>query len=208
MLELEIKKKLPFFDLQGRMTVDKEIAVLLGPSGGGKTTLLKVIAGLLKAEQGYIRLNNQEMYNQQKGIFLPPQKRGIGFVFQNFALFPHLTVRKNLAYSKKADEEDIKRWLSSFGIAHLADRYPKELSGGEQQRVALARTLLSDPGLLLMDEPFNSLDKGTKSSLRQELKDVQKQWGIPFIIVTHDEDDGVFLADKTYYMKSGSLSEI
>ena len=205
MLKVNIHRKLSFFDLDANFTVDKEIIVLWGPSGAGKTSLLLSVAGLLKPDSGEITLNDKTIYDSKNKIMLKPKDRNVGFVFQSHALFPHMTVANNISYGNPKAKDEVNTWLNTFGISHLATRYPRQLSGGESQRVAVARALVSKPEVLLLDEPFSSLDRETKIKLRQELKDLNRKWQIPFIVVTHDKEDAEFLGDRIISMSQGKL---
>ncbi|MEG6615090.1 ATP-binding cassette domain-containing protein [Peptococcaceae bacterium 1198_IL3148] len=208
MLEALIHKKLWHFDLNIKLQVKNEILVLWGHSGAGKTTILQCLAGLAKPSSGLIKLNDQVLYSSADHINLSPQVRNVGYLFQDYALFPHMTVRQNVMYGLKAKKiskssVDPGKLLNSFGVGHLIDRYPRQLSGGEKQRVALARALAVQPKLLLLDEPFSALDKGTRESLRQEVKKLHRQWQIPFILVTHDEEDASYLGDHLIALDKG-----
>lgn len=212
MLEAVIQKKLWHFTLNIKLKVKNEILVLRGHSGAGKTTILHCLAGLTKPSSGLIKLNEQVLYSAEDNINLSPQVRNVGYLFQDYALFPHMTVRQNVMYGIKAKRiakasVDPVELLNSFGVGHLIDRYPRQLSGGEKQRVALARALAVQPKLLLLDEPFSALDKGTKESLRQEVKKLHSQWQIPFILVTHDEEDANYLGDRLITLDKGQPSE-
>ena len=206
MLNINIKRKLSFFDLEANLNVDKEIIVLWGPSGAGKTSLLLSVAGLLKPDYGEIILNDKLLYSSEKKVMVKPQKRNIGFVFQNHALFPHMTVAHNVAYSNPKARDEVNTWLNAFGVGHLAKRYPRQLSGGESQRVAVARALVAKPEVLLLYEPLSALGRETKLKLRQELKDLNKKWQIPFIVVTHDRDDADFLGNRIIPVLQGKLA--
>lgn len=181
---------------------------LLGPSGCGKTTLLRLISGFLEIESGIIELNGQN----QKGI--APDKRKIGMVFQDYALFPHMTVKQNILYglknsrlkiSKLECEEKVQNIANTLAIETLLDRFPNELSGGQQQRVALARALVLNPDVLLMDEPLSSLDTKLREKVRGELKQIQSQLGITTIYVTHDQEEALSLSDKIAVINEGKL---
>ncbi|MBM3618351.1 MAG: ABC transporter ATP-binding protein [Alphaproteobacteria bacterium] len=172
-----------------------EIACLLGPSGSGKTTLLKLISGFLLPQQGQIHFNGKDVSR------LPPQKRHVGLVFQQHALFPHLTVEKNILYGytgkdKQKGEELLSKLLEDFHIRSHRMRYPHHISGGEQQRVALARAIASEPSILLMDEPFSSLDKGLREQVRQECLNIVRARNLTTLIVTHDEEEAEKISDK------------
>lgn len=211
MLEARIHKKLWHFTLDLEFTVgNDEILVLWGPSGAGKTTTLECLAGLRNPGQGCIRLDGQLLYSDGEKVNLPARLRSIGYLFQDYALFPHMTVKQNVCYGLESDKGksnsvpvDYQTLLDSFGILHLLDRYPGQLSGGEQQRVALARALVCRPRLLLLDEPFSSLDRASRSRLRQELLRLHQQWQIPMVLVTHDEEDAELLGHKILPLRAG-----
>jgi molybdate transport system ATP-binding protein len=214
MLEARLIKKLWHFNLDVHLKVDNQILILLGPSGSGKTTILHLLAGLSKPTEGFIKINDRVLYSSAEKTNIPPQARNIGYLFQDYALFPHMTVRQNVVYgllSKNCNQArsalDPVELLNSFGVGHLIDRYPRQLSGGEKQRVALARALVVQPQLLLLDEPFSALDKNTRVSLRQEIKRLHERWQIPFILVTHDEEDARFLGDITLLLEKGQSKE-
>ncbi|HHW61445.1 MAG TPA: ATP-binding cassette domain-containing protein [Syntrophomonadaceae bacterium] len=213
MLEAQFTKKLWHFTLGFDIQAGNQIVVLWGPSGAGKTTILHCLAGLTDPSEGYIKLDDHMLYSSQKNINLPARLRHTGYLFQDYALFPHMTVRQNILYGLKNQKKsrlkkiDPLEMLDSFGIRHLIDRYPRHLSGGEKQRVALARALLVQPRLLLLDEPFNALDRSTRINLRKELKSLQEQWGIPFLLVTHDEEDAQALGDVIISLDQGQIME-
>lgn len=207
MLQVEINKRLPDFTLEMKFTVADRIMVLFGPSGSGKTTLLRCIAGLAKPESGRISLDGIAYYDAATRLFLPPRKRKLGYMFQNYALFPHLDVRQNIRYGIPQSDDDTEdlyeTLLSTLGIAHLTKRNVSRLSGGEQQRVALARALITKPKALLLDEPLSSLDWQTRRELQQELRNLQEQWRIPFILVTHQRDEAETLGDEIIFLAQG-----
>lgn len=195
MLVANIEAQLDYFDLKVEIAVDKEILVLLGPSGCGKTTALKCIAGLTVPKSGFVRLNGRTLFSSIDMINIPTRLRKIGFVFQDYALFPHMTVEQNVRYgltvNRKASGNKAltSQMLDMMKITHLKNRFPRHLSGGEKQRVALARALINKPELLLLDEPLSALDADTRLELQTELKVIQSRWNIPCILVTHDSEE-------------------
>ena len=202
MLMMRFTKKLWHFTLDLELEVGNQILVLWGKSGAGKTTILHCLAGLRKPSSGQIMLNERVLYSSKEKINIPTRSRNVSYLFQDYALFPHMTVYKNVVYGlhnkrnkKNSPVTEPLEMLNSFGVGHLRDRYPAQLSGGEKQRVALARALAVQPQLLLLDEPFSALDRDNKIKLRQELKKLHRQWQIPFILVSHDEKDANFLGD-------------
>lgn len=202
MLVVNIEAQLNYFDLKVEIAVNKEILVLLGPSGCGKTTVLKCIAGLATPKDGFIRLNGRTLFSSIDMVNIPTRLRKIGFVFQDYALFPHMTVEQNVRYgltvNRKASSNKarVNQMLDMMKITHLKNRFPRHLSGGEKQRVALARALINEPELLLLDEPLSALDTDTRLELQAELKVIQGQWNIPFILVTHDREEAERLGDN------------
>ncbi|NLJ71993.1 MAG: ATP-binding cassette domain-containing protein [Syntrophomonadaceae bacterium] len=212
MLEAKFEKNLWHFNIEFSLKLDNKILVLCGPSGAGKTTILHCLAGLVSPDTGDICLNNRLLYSSKNKINTAAKDRNIAYLFQNYALFPHMTVKQNVYYGLKSRKarnfnfyvEPIK-WLDTFGIKHLQERYPRQLSGGEKQRVALARALAVQPQLLLLDEPFSALDKSNKLNLRQEIKKLHDNWQIPFILVTHDEEDANFLGDIVLEIDQGNI---
>ncbi|MDF9408900.1 MAG: Sulfate/thiosulfate import ATP-binding protein CysA [Pelotomaculum sp. PtaB.Bin013] len=214
MLEACFTQKLMNFTLDLKFRVANQILVLWGPSGSGKTTVLHCLAGLLRPSSGFLKLNGKILYSSEKKINIPAQYRNIGYLFQDYALFPHMTVRQNVLYGlkcRKRKQDSTSRnpldLLDFFGVGHLVDRYTDRLSGGEKQRVALARALAVQPQLLLLDEPFSALDKRTRVHLRHELKSLHQQWRIPFVLVTHDEEEAEFLGDTILALESGWTGE-
>lgn len=207
MLELAITKSLPDFTLQMEFSSHNNILILFGASGCGKTTTLRCIAGLEKPETGFIKLNGQTFFSGSEAIFVPPRERGIGYMFQDYALFPHMDVRKNLLYGVKQHgvkaQNLFEELVDLLKITHLLNRGVPQLSGGEKQRVALARALMAEPKLLLLDEPLSALDIETRLELQEELKAMQKLWQIPFILVTHDREEAKNLGDQIIFMKQG-----
>lgn len=179
-----------------------KITCILGESGSGKTTLLRIIAGFEKTDSG--KLFFEDKLLNSVDMLVAPEKRNFGLVFQEFALFPHLTVEKNISFgAKKASA--VKSWMEKTGLIGLEKKYPHELSGGQQQRVALARTLASEPKLILMDEPFSNLDHSLRFEMRTQLRSILKENGVPCILVTHDIEDVLSLADSAIILKNGKV---
>ncbi len=207
LLQLQIAKSYPEFNLQAELTIYRnEFLALVGPSGCGKTTLMRLITGLEQPDAGFIRLNGTDITK------LPPAQRRIGMVFQDYALFPHLSVYQNIEYGLKVQrlpqqqrKQIIGALLELFRLNELRQRKIDQLSGGEKQRVALARSLAPRPSLLLLDEPFSSLDYLLRQQLQQELRDWQQQLGATFIFVTHQQDEALSLSDRLAVMKDGRV---
>ncbi|WP_018130236.1 molybdate ABC transporter substrate-binding protein [Effusibacillus pohliae] len=210
MLSFRLKKRLRHFTLDISQQIGAETLVLIGHSGCGKSTTLRMLAGLLSPDEGIIELNGRSLWDGRQGIDVPPEQRKIGFVFQNYALFPHLTVIQNVAYgihhlSDQEKQARVRESLALLGIESLAQAKPAMLSGGEQQRVALARALVTRPELLLLDEPLSALDISTRSHVRAELKELLRKLSIPTIVVTHDYEDARVLADRIVVMDRGAI---
>ena len=205
-LEINIIRRLPDFTIDVSFCCAAgTMQIISGPSGSGKTTIMRILAGLERSDHGFIRFNGTVWEDTAKRIFVPPQERGIGYVFQEYSLFPHLTVEQNIGFASVASE-NIGRYLNYFNIRHLADRYPRQLSGGERQRVALAQALAREPKVLLLDEPFSALDYLTRMKLRKSLQELKKSVSIPIIHVTHDLDEGLQMADGFLPLERGSIS--
>ncbi len=210
MLKVDIKKRFSDFSLAAEFSIDREILAILGPSGSGKTMTLQCIAGLLKPDEGHIELNGKVLFDSKKEVNLPPQKRNVGFVFQNYALFPHLTVTENIAYGIRnlpANEikARIKQLLEMVHIQGLASRYPRQLSSGQQQRTALARALATGPEVLLLDEPFSALDAMRREQLEFELLELQNSYKGNMLFVTHDLSQGYKLSSRIAVYESGKV---
>ena len=188
---------------------DGELMVLVGPSGSGKTTLLRLVAGLDQPTAGQIRLGGKDLAS------MPPHRRNVALVFQNLALYSHLSVRENLAFgltherrSERGAEQSVAEVAKTLAIGHLLDRYPAELSGGEQQRVALGRAIIRRPAALLLDEPLSSLDAPVRREFRKEFKQLQRQLGVPTIYVTHDQTEALLLGDRIAVLDRGRLQQV
>lgn len=213
MIKIDIKKDLSTADGKIALHVDKEIyqgdfLTLFGKSGSGKTTLLRILAGLERADSGEIVVDGQIWYDSAKKINLPPQKRGVGFVFQDYALFPNMSVRKNLEFAqKKKNSNLVDEILELMELKSLADTPPQNLSGGQKQRVAVARALMSNPKILLLDEPLSALDSAMRLKLQDELKMVHKRFGITSILVTHDVSEIFKLSNRVFKLTSGEIED-
>ena len=195
-------------------TVGREVLTLLGPSGCGKTTTLRCIAGLERPDSGEILIDGKVVTSPEKGIFVSPEKRSIGLVFQSYALWPHMKVFDNVAYALKIRrtpkpeiESKVKRALEMVDLTGYDQRYPAQLSGGQQQRVALARCLVYEPKVLLLDEPLSNLDAKVRERTRIELKNLLSKVGISSVYVTHDQEEAFLLSDKIVVMNQGVIAQ-
>lgn len=209
MLEVQIYKKLAEFDLDISFQVNNNILGLMGASGSGKSMTLKCIAGIEMPDQGRIVLNGCVLFDSEKKINVPIQKRNVGYMFQSYALFPNMNVYENISVglrARKVKDVDIvvQKVMQQFRIFELASRYPKQLSGGQRQRVALARLMAYEPDVLLLDEPFSALDEDLKKDLLQELKS-ELQISKPVIFVSHDKEEVNYLCDLKYKIKQGEI---
>lgn len=208
MLTVDFTKKLDHFTLSMAFSMNDEIVALIGPSGSGKTTLLNCISGITQPDAGIIALNGTVFYQSgQKPLKI--QKRKTGYLFQDYALFPHLSVEENILYGTKrgSDLSHITALSKLLGISGLLAKYPHQISGGEKQRVALARALAAKPDILLLDEPFSALDDDTRARCQEELHKIHEQWKIPVIFVTHLKADAEKLADRIIKVDQGQMTE-
>jgi molybdate transport system ATP-binding protein len=204
-LELQLDHGLRSFRLSLELELGAETVALVGPSGAGKSSVLRAIAGLLRPEHGVVRLGDERWLDTANGIDVPPERRRVGLVFQEYALFPHLSVRANVEFGGRARAREL---LERFRIGHLADARPTAISGGERQRVAVARALARDPGVLLLDEPLSALDAYTRAHVRTELRELLQELALPTVIVTHDFDDAAALADRVGVLVDGRLLQV
>ena len=205
MLSVDIEKQLELFKLDLKFDIEKEVLAIQGASGSGKTTILNIIAGLVKADRAEISNGDTILESTEKNIYLPSRKRNLGYMFQNYGLFPHLSVEKNIKFAMK-DRELYEDLLDVLGLRDLLKRYPSDISGGEKQRVALLRTLVTKPNVLLMDEPFSALDAELKEKLYPSFSELIQSLNIPVLIITHDNDEANILADKIIHIDKGRIT--
>ncbi|KGD89449.1 molybdenum ABC transporter ATPase [Achromobacter sp. RTa] len=191
----------------------KRIA-LFGPSGAGKSLTLRAVAGLLRPDSGRIEINGRVLYDGEAGVCLPAQSRRVAYLFQDYALFPHLTVAQNIAFGlrrgwrnppRREVSPQAQRWVDAFELRAIVGSYPSEISGGQKQRVALARALMLQPDILLLDEPFSALDAQLRGKMRLELNALQRQLDVPMLVITHDPADVDALADEVFEVREGKV---
>lgn len=214
-VSFSLKKKLDHFNIDINYTFDSGLLSIHGNSGSGKTTILNCLSGLITPDQGRIVIEDRVLFDSSKNIDLPAKEREIGYVFQNYALFPNMTVSENLVYGIKnltayKDAQNRKELLAyaayimnTFRIEHLKNKYPKNISGGEKQRVALARAIVRKPKLLLLDEPFSALDDDTKEIVYAEFAEYKDKFKIPTILITHNKLESELFSDYIVQMKDG-----
>jgi molybdate transport system ATP-binding protein len=203
-----------YFDLDVAFRSAARRVVLFGPSGAGKTQTLRMLAGTVRPDAGHAAVAGQRLCDLASGLLLTPQQRRVACVFQDYALFPHLTVRQNIGFAltrgwlnpaRRRHEPAAERWIETFRLQSVADHYPHQISGGQRQRTALARALVRDPLALLLDEPFAALDKPLRVRLRDELLELQTSLNIPLLLITHDDDDVRVLAEQVVRMEAGRV---
>ena len=212
LFDIVLHKKLPSFGLDIALRSDARRLAVVGPSGSGKSLTLQLLAGLLKPDGGHIRVNGGTWFDER--INLPARKRRVGLLFQDYALFPHLTVAQNIDFGlarglsnpSKRPSEKARYWLEMLRLEQVAGHYPQQISGGQKQRTALARALITEPELLLLDEPFSALDADLRTHTRNEVLQIQQASGIPMILITHDKADAEVLADEVWTMEAGRLA--
>ena len=206
MLSINLNKIWNNFELDVSFDIPRgKITALFGPSGAGKSSVLRLISGLEMAEDGFISYGNETWFDKAKGINLYPQQRSVGFVFQDYALFPHMTVEKNVAYGikEKWRMKEIKELIDIAGLSGFERHYPSQLSGGQKQRVSLIRAIARKPDILLLDEPFSALDWQTRIQLQDDVKNIIKQFNVTTMYVTHDVTEVYKLANNVIVMESG-----
>jgi molybdate transport system ATP-binding protein len=211
-LEVSLTCRLPGFSLEVEWTADEGVAVLFGPSGSGKSLTLRCLAGLVDPDDGRVVVDGRILFDARAGIRVPPQVRRVGYVFQGYALFPHLTVLANVAFGLKAlprreREARAAAVMARLGLTGLAQRYPDDLSGGQKQRVALGRALAVEPDLVLLDEPLSALDAPLRRALRDELGVILADWKVPAVLVTHDIAEAYQLGDRVIVYEAGRVSQ-
>lgn len=202
------------FTLDIRLSCQSQRTVIMGASGSGKSLMLKAVAGLLTPELGHINVNGVTLFQAQQHINLSPQQRKLAFVFQDYALFPHLNVRQNIACGirhglfnpkKRSRYTEVEHWLTAMQLNSVAEQYPAHLSGGQRQRVALARALITQPRAILLDEPFSALDTQLRAQMRSELSAWQQKLNLPMLLITHDPEDAAAFDAQIWHMDNGSL---
>lgn len=206
-LKVELKKQLKEYALEVAFSVDNGIMGLMGPSGSGKSISLKCIAGLMNPDEGRIVLDDKVLFDSRSKICLPPQERRIGYLFPNAALFPNMNVRDNILCGIRAKGEErtkaLQKFLHRFQLSELAERYPRQLSSGQKQRVAMARLMATEPEVILLDEPFTALDKELKLEMEQELLNLLKSYEGLTIVVSHDQEQVSRLCNYTRHISKG-----
>ncbi|WP_175192883.1 sulfate/molybdate ABC transporter ATP-binding protein [Achromobacter deleyi] len=217
-VDLRIRKQMVSGDRHFSLDVafssaSKRIA-LFGPSGAGKSLTLRAVAGLLRPDAGRIAVNGRVLFDADARINVAPQARRVAYLFQDYALFPHLTVAQNIAFGsrrgwlnppRRAVSDEARRWVDAFELGAIVGSYPNEISGGQKQRVALARALMLKPDILLLDEPFSALDSQLRGKMRQELNALQRQLDVPMLLITHDPADVDALADEVFEVREGKV---
>ncbi|MEO6025186.1 MAG: ATP-binding cassette domain-containing protein [Burkholderiales bacterium] len=219
-LEVSIRKSLQAqgrrFELDVEFNSSDQVMVIFGASGSGKTLTMQAIAGLIKPDSGRISLNGGIVFDSAHGINLPARERKVGYLFQDYALFPHMTVAENIGFSLlrtalgglgKDALRQVNEFLAVFELEEMGNNYPQHLSGGQRQRVALARALIRKPDILLLDEPFAALDPMLRERMRVELLSIQARFGIPMMLITHDPADVEFFAEKLLVFKQGRVQQ-
>ncbi|WP_413460065.1 ATP-binding cassette domain-containing protein [Herbaspirillum huttiense] len=217
-VELHLQKELRaadrVFSLDLTLASDSQRIVLYGPSGSGKSLTLKAIAGLMRPDSGHIRIQGRTLFDSAQGIDVRVQERNVAYLFQDYALFPHLTVAQNIAFGlargsvnlrRPAGHPAVRQWLQAFELEAIAHSRPAQISGGQRQRVALARALVAEPDMLLLDEPFSALDLSLRQRMRNELAELQSRLQVPMLLITHDPADVEALGQTVFELRDGRL---
>lgn len=207
-VSVRFKKDLGGFLMDVSWEAGSETVVLFGPSGAGKSMTFQAIAGLVPLQGGRISIGDKVLYDSASNIDLPPQRRDVGYLFQHYGLFPHMSAKENILYGHDdpgKEEEDLSEMISLFHLQGLEERYPGELSGGQRQRVALARALMRKPRILLLDEPLSAIDLAVRKAIRNELKSLQRRLAIPMVVVTHDLGEALTMADRLVIYNQGGV---
>lgn len=220
-LEVDISKTLRSgarrFVLEASFSSQDDLTVIFGASGSGKSLTIQAIAGLVRPDSGSIVVGGEPLFADSQGINLPTRERNIGYLFQDYALFPHLSVRENIAYPLKktwylgllpGQRQEVEEIMAAFEITHLAESLPSELSGGQRQRVALARALIKKPSILLLDEPFSALDSMLRQRMRMELLEIRQKFAVPLVVITHDPADVEVFGDTLVVFENGGVKEV
>ena len=205
MLDLNVGTRLGDFSVDANIKADAGVTALFGPSGAGKTTLVNMLAGLLRPERGHIIVQGEILFDREQGIDVPPEARGIGYVFQESRLFPHMSVAANLNYGRRQDAVNFDAVVDLLALGPLLKRRPNSLSGGERQRVAIGRALLAAPRLLLMDEPLVNLDAPRRSEILPFIEDLRREFALSIVYVSHNMDEIIRLADQLVVMAEGTV---
>ncbi|WP_238922852.1 ABC transporter ATP-binding protein [Achromobacter ruhlandii] len=217
-VDLRIRKNMVsgerHFSLDVAFSSKSKRIALFGPSGAGKSLTLRAVAGLLRPDAGRIEINGRVLFDSDARLSVAPQARRVAYLFQDYALFPHLTVAQNIAFGsrrgwlnppRRAVSAEARRWVDAFELGAILGSYPHEISGGQKQRVALARALMLKPEIMLLDEPFSALDSQLRGKMRQELDTLQRQLDVPMLLITHDPADVEALADEVFELRDGKV---
>jgi ABC-type sulfate/molybdate transport systems, ATPase component len=213
-LQKELRAADRVFSLDITLASDSQRIVLYGPSGSGKSLTLKAIAGLMRPDSGHIRIQGRTLFDSAQGIDVRVQERNVAYLFQDYALFPHLTVAQNIAFGlargsvnlrRPGEHPAVRQWLQAFELEAIAHSRPAQISGGQRQRVALARALVAEPDMLLLDEPFSALDLSLRQRMRSELAELQSRLQVPMLLITHDPADVEALGQTVFELRDGRL---
>lgn len=212
-LTVRAKKAFGHFTLDVSWEMGREMLVLFGPSGSGKSVTLQIIAGLFHPDEGYVASEERVFYDSSIGLHLPPQQRSVGYVFQDRVLFPHMTIRQNIAYGlptadRSTQTKKVSQLVNRFHLEDVQDKHPHQISGGQKQRVTLARALIGKPKLLLLDEPFSALDNNLRTEMHTLLLEIRRDFDVPIVLVTHDLLEAHALADRVALYSQGKVVHV